>query len=161
VIVRQELRLLVPVIVFIVFLITINWDLKIQLEGLEKAYSLEQSGEEYRELQKYEDKFSDVNYRISSISKLQSGHLYWSNIFYRLSDLVPEGIYMNNAVTKDYKVSLAGRARTRDDLLAFQEKMESSDCFTKLNVPLSNLVSRENVDFRIDFEVEANCLKNK
>jgi len=160
-IIRKELRFFMPIVVFVAFLLAVNWNIKVQLEGLEKIYLLEQSQEEYKELQKYEDKFSDVNFRTSSISKFQDGHLYWSNVFYQLSELTPEGIYVSGIVTKDYTVSLAGKARTRDNLLTFQEKIGSSNCFENLNTPLSNLVSREDVDFQIDFEVKTNCFKNK
>ncbi|MCX6765497.1 MAG: PilN domain-containing protein [Candidatus Moranbacteria bacterium] len=160
-IIRQELRFLIPIIVFISILFSINLILKIQSDSWNGIYSLEQSQKEYQELKTYEEEFRQVNSKISSFSRLQEGHLYWSNVFYQLSDLVPEEISINGLITKDYQVSLSGKAKNRNNLLALQEKIQSSECFSNVNVPLSNLVNKENVDFQIDFEVAINCLKNK
>lgn len=156
---RQGLRFLFPVIFFIAILLAINLNLKIQLGSLDKTYSLEQSQEKYKELKLYEDKFREINARSLLISKFQEEHMHWSHIFSQLSNLVPEGVFVRVLTTKDYQISLAGKAKTREDLLAFQEKIKSSPCFTEINVPLSNLVSKENVDFQIDFKVQKNCLK--
>ncbi len=154
----QELRFLLPVISFIVILIATNINLKIQLNSLNNIYLTEQSREGYKNLKEYEEKFREINLKTSSISKFQERHFYWSHLFYRLSDLMPEGVFINGLSTKDYQVSLTGKAKTRENLLLFQERIKSSDCFSEVNVPLSNLVSRENVDFQLDFKLKKNCL---
>lgn len=160
--IHQEIRLFIPVIFFTAVLLAINFNLKIQLNGLEKSSSIEQSQDEYQELKSYEEKFSDINSKVSAVSNFQSKHLYWSSAFEELSKVIPDGAHITNLATKDYKISLAGKAKTRDDLLAFQERIKSSDCFANVNVPLPNLVSKENVVFQVDLEVKSNCLqKNK
>lgn len=160
-ILRQEFRFIIPVVSFIAVLFATNVNLKIQMDSLGNVYSLENSRGGYRELKIYEEKFSEINSKISSISKFQEYHLHWARVFYELSALVPEGVFVSGLTTKDYQVSLVGKAKTRDDLLSFQEKIKSSGCFTEVDIPLSNLVSKENVDFQIDFKLQKNCLRNK
>lgn len=157
-ILRQELRFFMPVVSFIIILTAININLKIQLDSLDNIYSAEQSRGGYKNLKEYEDKFREINMKTSSIAKFQERHLYWSALFYNLSNLIPEGVFINGLSTKDYQVSLTGKAKTRENLLSFQEKIKASDCFSEVNVPLSNLVNRENVDFQIDFKLKKNCL---
>lgn len=159
IVVRQEIRFLLPIAFFIAIILAININLKIQLESLEKIYSLEQSRAGYQELKGYEGEFRDVNSKISEISNIQKGHLYWSHVFRELSNLTPAGISISRLITKDYQISLAGEAKTREDLLAFEDKIKASNCFSNIEMPLSNLVSKENVDFQIDFNVQQNCLK--
>lgn len=160
-VIRQESRLLIPLAVFIAVLIAINIILEIQAEGMEKAYSLKQSQEKYIELKTYEGKFKEINMKIANASGLQEGHLYWSEVLYELSTSVPDDVYVVDLSTKDYQIFLTGKAKNRDNLLDFQGRLESSGCFDKINVPLSNLVSKENVSFQMDFEIKKDCLKNK
>jgi Tfp pilus assembly protein PilN len=156
---RQEILFLLPVVIFIITLVTTNFILKIQLDSLEKTGSTEQSQDKYRELKNYEEKFRKVNSQVSAISNFQEGHLYWYRALSQISDVVPEGVYVNTFVTKDFKVSLSGKAKTREDLISFQDRIKSNECLKNLNVPLSNLVNKNNVDFQIDFEIQKNCLK--
>lgn len=154
----QELRFLIPVIFFIIILMAININLKIQLDSLDNMYLVEQSTGGYKNLKEYEEKFREINLKTSLIANYQKGHFYWSALFYGLSDIIPEGVFINGLSTKDYQVSLTGKAKTRESLLLFQERIKSSDCFSEVNIPLSNLVNRENVDFQIDFKLKKSCL---
>lgn len=158
-VIRQEVRLFIPLTLFIAVLLAINLDLGLQLNGLEKLYVLEQSQKEYQELKSYEDKFRETNSRVSLASTLQSGHLHWSPVLKKISEAVPEGVNLKKLATKDYSVSVSGAAKTRENFLFFEEKIKASDCFFEVNTPLSNLISKENVIFQIDFKVNGNCLK--
>lgn len=158
-VIRQEVRLFIPLALFIAMLFAINFNIGFQLSSLEKFYALEQSQKEYQELKSYEDKFRETNFRVSLASTLQSGHLRWSSVLKKISEAVPERVNLKKLATKDYSVSVSGAARTRDDFLIFEEKIKTSDCFSEVNTPLSNLISKENVVFQIDFKVNDNCLK--
>lgn len=155
---RQEILFFMPIAFFIAILITTNITLKIQLDSLEKTGSLEQSQEKYQELKSYEEKFRQINSQVTSLSNFQKGHLHWFNAISEVSNTVPDGIYISGLATKDFKISLSGKAKTRDNLLSFQDKLKANKCFENLNVPLSNLVNKDNVDFQIDFDVQKDCL---
>ena len=142
-----------------IFLFDINFILKFQLNSLEKNYSLEQSQEKYQELKKYEDRFKQINSKTALLYNIEKDHLYWSKFFYELDKVVPGGISINNISNSGYKLSLTGKSAKRENLLKFQENINASPCFSDANVPLSNLVTKENVNFQIDFKIKEDCLK--
>ena len=160
-IIHQEIRLFIPLAIFVAVLLAINFNLGIQLNNLEKFYALEQAQKKYQELKTYENKFRETNSQTLLFSSLQSNHLRWSSVLKKISEAVPEGVYFKKVTTKDYSISIAGTARTRENFLDFEEKIKSADCFLEVNTPLSNLTSKENVDFQIDFKVKRDCLKNQ
>ncbi len=160
-IIRQEIRLFIPLTLFVIVLLAVNFNLALQLSGLEKLYALEQSQKEYQELRSYEDKFRETNSSVLLAAALQSGHLRWSPVLKKISEAVPEGVNLKKLAAEDRTVSISGAAKTREEFLSFEEKIKASDCFSEVNVPLSNLTSKENAVFQIDFKVNDNCLKNK
>ncbi len=159
-VVHSELIFAIPMIAFFVILATINFSLKEKTKEIERIYGMDNSQKEYKELENYENSFGEINTKVNSVFKLQKGHNDWSNIFYKLNNTVPENVYLSDLVTVDYKISIAGKAKTREDFLKFQEKIKSEGCFLDVEVPLSNLVSKENVAFQLNFNVKKDCLKS-
>ncbi len=157
-IIKQEIMLAFPLVVFIAFLFCLNLILKIQEDGFDQLYAMEQSKEEYRRLKSYEDKFQEVNEKSGRLSELETKHLRWSRVLASLEKSLPAEIKITDLSSKDYKILLAGKADKRENLLKFQENIINSECFENAEIPLSNLVIRENVEFQIDFEVKEKCL---
>jgi Tfp pilus assembly protein PilN len=111
-------------------------------------------------LNTYEKKFDDTNQRVKVIGNIDGFHLYFSKVFTLIDPLLPEGIIVTHLATKEYTVSLSGRARTRDQLLQLDENLKNSGrCIEKVAIPLQNLFSQENIDFQVDFTVIPECLK--
>lgn len=160
VIVSQEIISLAPILFLVFVLISINLIIQFKIKSTEQLTAMHQTTKENQELKKYEDKFSAINSKISAVSRFQSSHFYWSNVLGRLSSLSPDGVYLTDLSTKDYTVSIAGKALVRDELLKFQDNIKNNDCFANVNTPLSNLVTRDNVAFQIDFDIKSECLKN-
>lgn len=157
---RNELVFSVPIFAFFVILATISFSLRERAKEIERVYGMDNSQREYKELENYENSFGEINGKINDISKLQKGHNNWGNIFYKLNNIVPEDVYLSDFVTTDYKISIAGKAKTREDFLKFQEKIKNEECFSDVEVPLSNLVSKEDVGFQINFKIKKDCLKS-
>jgi Tfp pilus assembly protein PilN len=158
-ILREEALFLLPFIVLIFILFSIYYILTIQKEITITAYSAQQSQEKYQQLETYEEKFKQTNVLMQAMKKIQLGHLHWQQFFQQLSEIVPDNIYISDLSTKDFTVFIIGKAKTRDDLLNLKNKLESAPCFKNINVPLSNLVVKNNVDFQIDISINENCLK--
>jgi Tfp pilus assembly protein PilN len=156
----QGLLFLLPVICLILVLLLIDFNLKINSQSQDNALKMEQNQENYKKLKGYEDNFSNVNLETSIILNIQKDHLYWSKVFGNLSAAVPDNVYITQIANQDYQISLAGKAKTRDDFLNFQNNLENSSCFSDVNAPLSDLVSKQDVDFQIDFNVKTDCLKS-
>ncbi len=159
-IIGQEVMLTIPVVAFVIILFITNFYLGIRISGLEENVDFKDSNNEYKILKTYEEKFKEINSQALEISNIQKNHLNWAVVFYKLEGIIPDNVYLSDLSTDNYRISLAGKAKTRGDFLNFQEKMKSESCFSGINVPLSSLVSREDLDFQMDFEVKEECLKN-
>ena len=122
---------------------------------------LQQSQDKYQQLGVYQKKFKQANDLGQVLSKIQLGHIHWTNLFQKLSEATPDNVQISNLSTKNYAVFLVGKAKTRDDLINFKNKLEESTCFQNINVPLSDLVVKNNVDFQIDLTISKDCLKEQ
>jgi Tfp pilus assembly protein PilN len=158
-ILREEVMFLFPLIVFIFILLDIYYILTIQKSTLIKEYSMQQEQSQYKQMDIFEEKFRQINDMDQQLKKIQENQLKWSNLFKELSAVMPSGVYINDLATKDYAVFLSGEAKSRDDLLDFKNKLENSVCFQEVNVPLSNLVVKDNVVFQLDLKIKKECLK--
>ena len=158
-IIKQELIFFFVAAFLGVILLNINFILKFQLAGLEKDHSIEQSQDKYQELGRNEEKFKEINSKTALLYNIEKNHLYWSELFLNLDKTISQGVLINNISNVGYNVSLSGRAGKRENLLKFQENLNSSECFSEVNVPLSDLVTKENVIFKIDLKMKENCLK--
>jgi Tfp pilus assembly protein PilN len=154
--------LLLSIVVFLmIILFNINFILQIRLKGIEDLSSSEKNNSAIVEMNNYEKKFKDINSQINILSQIEKSSLKWSNLFVKLSQLTPDEISLIDLATKDFSITLSGKAKTRDDLIKFKDSLSSDDCFTDVNVPLSNLVVKEDLDFQIDFKIKEECLQNE
>jgi hypothetical protein len=157
---KWESELLLILILFIAGLFSINYILKINLSVSSNALDLSvRDNKQYKIIEKYDNEVKNMNSLLFSASKIQSGQLYWSKFLEKLNDKVSSGITIESVANKNYTVSLAGKADTRESLLAFKESIEKDECFESVALPLSDLVSKENVVFQMDFKVKKECLK--
>lgn len=159
-IIRQEIMMTIPVAAFVFIIFFVIFCLNIKIASIENGVDPKNLSDSYKELKTYEKKFKEVNLKSQEISKIQNNHLNWSILFHKLGEITSEKIYFSDLTTDNYGVSLAGKAKTRDDLLIFQEKLKLENCFSDVNVPLSSLVSKEDLDFQLDFKIKEECLKN-
>ncbi len=110
-------------------------------------------------LNQYEKKFRDTNEQVLTIGKIERSHFHFTQIFLLLDTLLPPGVTVSALNTKEYVVSLSGKATTREDLLLLDERLKGSECITDVNIPLSNLFSQQDIDFQIDFQIQPECLR--
>jgi hypothetical protein len=116
--------------------------------------------EEVERLGTYEKKFDTINKQVEVIGAIDRSHMYFSRVFVLIDPLLPDGITVMNLTTKEYMVSLFGRAETREQLLQLDENLKGAGhCFQKVAIPLQNLFSQENIDFQVDFTLEPECLR--
>jgi Tfp pilus assembly protein PilN len=117
--------------------------------------------DQYVKIHAFDEQFSKINAQVAAISAVEKNQLYWSDLFSRLNGMIFPGIELNIVETKDYNVTLFGLANSRDDLILFKEKLENSDCLFNINLPLSELVEKNNVEFQMDLEIKPECLRKK
>ena len=161
VIMEQEFLLFFPVAVFAIILANLYLLLKIQNENIAFSGEQQSSQAKYQELNEYENEIIRANKDVENIRKIQKEHLSWSGVFSEFEKIVPQGIKVEEISTKDYKIFVIGKAEERENLVKLKEGLEGSNCFSEANMPLSNLVSKENIEFQLDFSVSRECLISK
>jgi Tfp pilus assembly protein PilN len=96
-----------------------------------------------------------TNEMLLALESLQHSFTPWASVMAMVAERAPSGITLTAAnITADGALHLEGRAATRDDLLAFQERLRTVPYLTEVTVPFSNLLLREQIVFSIDATVE-------
>lgn len=160
-ILRQEFLFLLPVLLFIIILFNVSYLLSIKYDVAMLEKSVVESQDKYQEFSSYEEKFKQVNDNSAKLLNIQAKHMYWTEVFNKLSEALPNEISITDFSTSDYKIFLVGKAKSRDILLNFKGILEADPCFTNINVPLSNLVVKDDIDFQMDLEISSDCLKKQ
>ncbi len=128
-----------------------------------------------KEVKKMEADLAGYKEELNTISNIQKEHLNWTLLFENISNLVPEGVRLQSvssqaeAVNDDknktkninsnrFRIELAGKAKTRDDLLALEKNLKSSEMFSDLEYNDSNYVNAVDVDFKYIFYINKDKL---
>lgn len=160
-ILRWEIELAIIVLIFFALLLSLDYLLKFNLAAQTSEFESKQSKEKYENIANLDGNFKTVNALVSLDESIQNDQLYWSRMFDKLNEALPEGISVTKIANKNYKVLIAGLADTRDILVDMKSSLEQEPCFSNVNLPLSNLASKDNVDFQIEFDIKEECVKNK
>lgn len=160
-VIRMGLAILAVFILFFSFLFGLYKALEINLSVVSNSQKPGMEISKYEKIREFDEEFEKINSETDQVRMISSDQLYWSDLFVILSSSIISGIEVTDLATNDYSVSLVGKAKDRDDLIAFKDKLSAEECFSNVNLPLSNLVSKENVAFQMDFNVKEECLRKK
>ena len=92
-----------------------------------------------------------INKKIKNISQIQINYKKWSNFLIELTKNTSNNVQYQllNIDRLTNTLEIRGVAQNRDDLLEFKDLLEDIGFFTEVNLPLSNLLARENNIFHI------------
>lgn len=122
--------------------------------------SFDQYNAEAKKLIQYQESFKQANALTQDVGRYLDRHFQWGNLFFLLDEITPTDVAFMEMVTKDYTVSLIGRAATREAFLNFEAALKASSCTSDVKVPISNLFAQREVDFQVDFNIKRECLLN-
>jgi Tfp pilus assembly protein PilN len=73
----------------------------------------------------------------------------------QLTDITPNSISYNQIkfFFQQKTIELSGTAKTRNDLLSLKNSLEKAGWIKKINLPMDNLVDKENNQFQITIEL--------
>jgi len=110
-----------------------------------------------KSVENYEQQIKEINAKINEVEKIQSEAVEWSYLVSFLFSHAPKGIFFNHISVNKEKNSLTlnGTAAKRENLLALDELLKSSEYFANVNFPLSNLLKKENINFTITAEIKS------
>ncbi|MFH1565084.1 MAG: PilN domain-containing protein [bacterium] len=111
----------------------------------------------------------EINKKIKLAWQAQQDYMPWSRLIIMISKLVPDNVTIesfnvNSDVNKtEYKISLSGVAASRNDFLDFKKNLlEAKDLFEEkdIEIPLANLVEKEDIKFDIILKIKKEILAN-
>ena len=112
-----------------------------------------------REIQNMEGVIKDFDFIVGAVNKIGEQKIEFYDILADFSDIIPDGIVIselsyNSSARNASGFVLEGKSRTREEFLIFTENIEQSPRFKEINSPLSNIIKKENINFRIEFKPE-------
>lgn len=110
--------------------------------------------------QTYNLRVREVNARLNSVDQIQNNFVYWTKLFEALTGGIKNDVTFSYLKINggDSSAMIRGAAKTRSGLLDFKETLESSDIFSDINFPLSNLLEKNNINFEISAKLDINRL---
>lgn len=110
----------------------------------------------------FNEDIREFNQQIDSISEIQKDFVPWSKLIIHLSDLISKevGVSSFNLNKAENKIKIQGIAQTRDKLLDFKNRLESSPVFQKLDIPLKSLLKKEKIDFELEIGINIKEIQN-
>lgn len=105
--------------------------------------------------QGYNNKIKDINSRIDFVEAIQNDFIPWSNLLKTVADVTPEDIslYYLKVNFEKQTIKINGKAGLRGSLLNFKQKMEATTIFENINLPINNILEKENINFEIDAKI--------
>lgn len=153
-----EVAVTVILILFSFFLLGLGKFLEMNLKAVSGFQNSSSEKGQYEKINTMDKEFEIINSQTGDILAIKKDQFYWSRMLIGISESIISGVSINELASKNYSVFLSGRADSRDNLIKFKEKLENNQCFTDIKLPLSNLVSKENIDFQLDLKMKKDCL---
>lgn len=159
--IRIELFFTILLAVFLFIILSFNYILNLNLSSVLGAEERSINSGRYDKIKEFDKNFNQVNQNLSDIISIKNSQLYWSKLFLKLNDVIFPGIGIDSISSSDYSISLRGVSDTRDNLILLKDKLAGEKCFSDVDLPLADLVGKDNITFQIDFIIDKNCLKRQ
>lgn len=101
-----------------------------------------------------ERKVDVMNDYVKGVSVVQKKHVQWSPLLIAITEAIPSGVVVSSiSITTDSEATISGTAATRADLLNFKDTLTGIPAISKVDLPITDLVTAQNVSFKIQFSV--------
>jgi len=142
------------IVLFSSFLFFCLWTIDIQIKSLKAQQAYLSENKKYSQVQGVQ-KFAENYYQqTSQIEKILQQHNYYWDLFIDISQVVPEGVRLEEMVLEGSVISLSGFSDDREILIKFKNSLEENEKFSKIEAPISNFTSSENINFNFKAEIK-------
>jgi len=109
-----------------------------------------------KEYQKINIQIIGINQKLNNIDYVQMSQTQWSQKFENFFSINPGGVTLFNLDWRKTEniLALQGKAKTREDFLKYRQALEALPFVKKLDVPVSILTIKENIDFGIKAQLQ-------
>jgi hypothetical protein len=98
----------------------------------------------------------EINKKTDITEKMQSKFIKMSYLINKLSESIPKNATVNYMYfeSSEGTFKISGTASSRDALMEAKETLENAPYVIKLESPLSNLLEKENIDFKFSGQID-------
>lgn len=176
-IITNSITIIAVLFVFIVSLGISYQYLNIENSNAKARFDSVEKEKETLEIKNMENGMKQYNNQLEFINKIREEHIYWTKLLSDFDEIVPGGVKIKNLDAKDhivesagksgkdqksmkensdrFAISIAGNARTRDDLLKLEDNLKNSIIFFDLTAKgFYNYEEKVDIDFSYTFFVK-------
>jgi len=152
---KINLALIIITIIIAIILLVAKIILQIKFNEI-----VEQTSLVTRNNQGYNNKVRAINDKLAFIERIQADFIPWSSLIKNLTELTPADINFSYLKFNyaDKTIKIKGLAGQRNGLLNFKAKLEASPNFKEIDLPIKNLLEKENIDFEINAKLDLSNL---
>lgn len=131
-----------------------NRDLQIQLAAARQSQASGQSNS-------LEDSIRTYNSRAKIVSEAISARVPWSDRLSSLTQSIPAGVELDQMGLNetDQSVIFRGRAQDRSSYLSLKNSLEKTGWFNEIELPITDLLSRETIQFNFKTTLDPSFFK--
>lgn len=113
-----------------------------------------------RKIAELNREIEQVNQRLGKLKNAYSGVELWSTLLFTLGQYVPPAVALQSVqVLPDGALTMAGRASSREELLAMRDLLSQQALFSSVEVPLKYLVQERDFDFVLNAKLNSQALQ--
>ncbi len=141
-------------LIFVGLLLSTYFIIQVMLQGQENLIDQRKASQKNKEIALMQERINQANQRLKLVNKKQQTFVVWTPILLEFSDLVPNQVHLTNLSYQEAneRLRLSGYAQTREDLLIFEEKLKTSNFFTDLESPLTNIIKQRDINFNFSLK---------
>ncbi|MEK9174425.1 MAG: PilN domain-containing protein [Patescibacteria group bacterium] len=150
--------LLVLVVFGGVFFVLNTWVfLKIQTRELGRNLNIEMASPESETTLALENEVRELNVKLSKYQNFRAEEVAMVALLGGVSETIPAGIALKSLSldTVVKRVTLAGEAKVRDDIVEMEKRLKKSDFFEKIESPIGNYLQKNNGSFNFSFYIKS------
>lgn len=140
-------------LVLVIFLIGAQIFLNYQLSDIKEQVKDREKANETTTLEELKTGVNNLNKKIAALDKIQTEQIRWSEILVSLSREIPFDLRLIEVGIErsSKKVVIKGEARNRNAVLTLENNLKNSSIIDRVEAPLSNIITRENLTFGFTF----------
>jgi Tfp pilus assembly protein PilN len=156
IILRAGLSVILALLILLGLFVSFEMILNIELQSTRKETNVHPSDSQ-KDIALAEEMLKNAKNIAGKINSTSQEIPYWSKVFEKLSNDVPDGIKISSVHIEKLHLKITGFAKTRDAFLAFQDKLKRDE-YGNLVSPISNLVAPENFNFTVETDLQKKYL---
>lgn len=154
------IKVIFLLVCFSVPLFAINIYLMGEINVVNTQIDSYENTEQMKRLNTMEKSFKEINNALVKINKISDEQVSWIAVFGKITSIVPPNIQIFSLqIEPNGALTIAGNAKTREDVLEFGKRLKNSSDFNSIQTPLVNLTKSSDIDFKFTGNIVLNNFK--